>query len=365
MAFDPVEEDSLRLILEALRREGKDPVRDVDFIRSCAEAYRTDASRLVRTDRDRSFHLTAQAAELLDYQVPFMQDEARIQELEARAEGLLAEAASLDEANWDARRMLVALQAPSNDAYVEYLLEHAPRVEAALAATVEAARDEYDREFCDDLARRPYLRWLAATAAQAVIAGRYRLALETAETCLALSPADAVGARHSGMLALGKLEADPAEIFAWRRRHEAAYRFLPAWMQGRKISVGCDAEHPDDAWSILALMSGAYRSCDYEVATDWLRQLLSVYRDGAAALHFQAEFPEALFCRPRVEPGSLDELVLAVSECTPLLQEGLGAPDNAGFAVWVATHELVRGALPAELAQTPMPPIAGGVEGGA
>lgn len=365
MAFDPVEEDSLRLILEALRREGKDPLRDADFVRSCAEAYRTDASSLVRTDRDRSFHLVAQAAELLDYQIPFMQEEDRIQELEARADGYLAEAVALDDANWDAQRMLFALRAEGNDAYVEYLLEHAPRVEADLRRTLEGARDEYDREFCDDLARRPHLRWLAATASQAVIAGRYRLALETAEACLELSPSDAVGARHSGMLALGKLEASPAEIFDWRRRHEAAYRFRPAWMQGREISVGCDAEHPDDAWSILALMSRAYRFCEYDVAADWLRVLLSVYREGAAALHFQAEFPEALFCRPRVEPGSLDELALAVSECTPLLQEGLGTPDNAGFAVWVATHELVRGALPPELAQASMPPIAGGVEGGA
>ena len=46
-----------------------------------------------------------------------------------------------------------------------------------------------------------------------------------------------------------------------------------------------------------------------------------------------------------VVPGSEDELILALSEATPLLQEGIGAPDNAGLAVWVATHDLVQGAL--------------------
>ena len=36
---------------------------------------------------------------------------------------------------------------------------------------------------------------------------------------------------------------------------------------------------------------------------------------------------------------------MPLSEATPLLQEGLGAPDNAGLAVWVATHDLVQEAL--------------------
>ena len=40
--------------------------------------------------------------------------------------------------------------------------------------------------------------------------------------------------------------------------------------------------------------------------------------------------------------GSTDELVLALSEATPVLQEGLGAPDNASFAAWVATNDIVR-----------------------
>ena len=54
---------------------------------------------------------------------------------------------------------------------------------------------------------------------------------------------------------------------------------------------------------------------------------------------------KTLLFRLAVAEGSIDELVLALSEATPLLQEGLGAPDNASFAAWVATNDLVRGEI--------------------
>ena len=62
----------------------------------------------------------------------------------------------------------------------------------------------------------------------------------------------------------------------------------------------------------------------------------------AEALYFQTEFPDGVYARVNVGVGSTDELVLALSEATPVLQEGLGAPDNASFAAWVATNDIVR-----------------------
>lgn len=56
----------------------------------------------------------------------------------------------------------------------------------------------------------------------------------------------------------------------------------------------------------------------------------------------QTEFPDGVYARVNVGVGSTDELVLALSEATPVLQEGLGAPDNASFAAWVATSDIVR-----------------------
>lgn len=59
MAFDPVQEDCLRLILAAMEREGADPASDAAFIERASEAYRLDPATLIHTDRDRSFHLVA------------------------------------------------------------------------------------------------------------------------------------------------------------------------------------------------------------------------------------------------------------------------------------------------------------------
>lgn len=55
MAFDPVQEDCLRLILAAMEREGADPASDAAFIERASEAYRLDPATLIHTDRtDRS-----------------------------------------------------------------------------------------------------------------------------------------------------------------------------------------------------------------------------------------------------------------------------------------------------------------------
>ena len=120
MAFDPIQEDCLRLILELLRREHIYPLDNAAAIERGMTQYQRDPDALVKTDRDRSFHLVAKAAELADYRVPFLTDEDQINKEDDRAEAILREAVELDPKNWDARRMLTAICASSNDEYDSY-----------------------------------------------------------------------------------------------------------------------------------------------------------------------------------------------------------------------------------------------------
>lgn len=348
MAFDPIQEDCLRLILEAMRRERIYPLDDAAFIERGMRRFRENPSQLIACDRDRSFHLTARATEILDYHVPFLTDETAVEREEDRAENFLREAISLDGRNWDARRMLAALDAPSNDAYVSYLLDNREAVEREVLAVIEDAHDVYDREYASDLAYRPLLRWLAATASRAVIAGQYRLAYQAVEESLEIAPADPADIRHTGMLALAKLEASAQDIKQYRARHAIAYRIA-----GPSRRRHHSAEKSPDAWTLLAQMSIAYRSFDYRGADRALHALMRAYPDAAQPLSYQAEFPDGIFARVNVTPGSQDELILAISEATPLLQEGIGTPDNACFSTWLASHELVQRSLREHAPQAP------------
>ena len=313
---------------------------DATAVQRLANTFRTDPASLIHTDRDRSFHLVAKATELVDYRIPLLADDAEIDHLAEQAENYLREAAELDPGNWDAARMLAAMDAPTNDAYVSYLLDNRDAVERDVASLSDRAADPYEREFANDLGQRPYLRWLAALASRTLIAGQYRLSLSYAEESLTLAPQDPAGARHTATLAMAKLEVDPADLKSFRTRHAAAYQ--PAAPQGRRHP---STERELDAWSLIADMDLAYRSLDYPSATRALRILMRTYPHAAEALFYQSEFPDGLFGRVNAEPGSADELVLALSEATPLLQEGMGAPDDASFSVWIAEHELVQSNL--------------------
>ena len=341
MAFDPIQEDCLRLILEDMRRKNVFPLEDAAFIEQGMGAYQTDPSQLIHTDRDRSFHLTARAAEVIDYQIPFLTSEEDVVRQEDLAEGFLREAVELDPKNWDAVRMLAALESPSNDAYVSFLLDHRKEALDDLSALAGSADDPYTREFASDLGTRPYLRWLSALAAQALISGQYRMAFTVAEQCLAIAPHDPGGIRHTGLLALAKLEATHEELAAYRSRHTLAYASTP--LQPRR--AGRPAKRAADPWTLLAEMSAAYRAYDFDGATETLAAIVHGFPHAVQALYFQPEFPEGVFARVHVAPGSEDELVLALSEATPLLQEGIGSPDNACFSSWIANHDLVRNAL--------------------
>ncbi len=340
MAFDPIQEDCLRLTLEALRRERVYPLENAHFIERCMEAFEHDPSQLIVHDRDRSFHLVALATETLDYRVPFIVDDAAAEEAAATAEHQLREACELDPGNWDAQRMLAAVSAASNDAYVSYLLDHRAEVERDLERAVAEASDPYDRAYAGNLARRPYLRWLAALSARALIAGQYRLALTVAEESLALAPDDPGDVRHTAVLAMAKLECTRDDLKRFHRAHAVPYQVSAPLRRRHHL-----AEKTLDAWSLIAELTIAYRELDLSGATRALRAILRAYPRAAEPLSYQAEFPDGVFARVNVEPGSEDELIIALSEATPLLQEGIGSPDSACLSAWIAGHDLVRGVL--------------------
>ena len=148
---------------------------------------------------------------------------------------------------------------------------------------------------------------------------------------------DPAGVRHTAMLAMAKLEYPAEELKRFRSAHSVPYLANTPLRRRPK-----DAERDLDPWTLIALMSAAWRELDYEGAEHYLRILVRSCPHAAEALYFQTEFPDGVYARVNVGVGSTDELVLALSEATPVLQEGLGAPDNASFAAWVATNDIVR-----------------------
>ena len=56
------------------------PLENQPFIERCMEEFQEDPSQLIKSDRDRSFHLVARATELIDYRVPFIPDDTQAEE---------------------------------------------------------------------------------------------------------------------------------------------------------------------------------------------------------------------------------------------------------------------------------------------
>ena len=222
MAFDPIQEDCHRLVLEALRRDNI-PLTDGPAVERLMEQFTRDPAPLIVHDRDRAGHLIAKVVEAVDYRIPFIPDDAQAEQEEAAAENMLREAAALDPANWDAQRMLTALTAESNEEYVQYLVSKCDEVEHDLALKIASAQDPYEREAAGDLTRRPYLRWLAALASRALISGRYRMSLEAANRSLDFAPNDPAGVRHTAMLAMAKLEYPAEELKRFHSAHSVPY----------------------------------------------------------------------------------------------------------------------------------------------
>lgn len=342
MGFDVAQEDCLRLTLATMRRKRVFPLDNPQVISQCVDAYQQNPDDLIETDVDRSFHLVARATEALDYEFPFIADDAEAAQVLEDAKAMLTEACSLDPGNIDAERMITELTAPSTTDYLEYLNGRKPEVEARYRRLVDGVRDPYDEEFVHGFDKRQVLRWLDAIATRSLLAGRYRMALDAAKEALELEPTDPGNSHYTAELAMAKLECTAEELAAFRREHALAYA---AEQLFARLASTSSREPRANAWSLLADIAVAYHGFAYPEVSRLLVLLLHSYPHAAEALTYQIEFPLGVFSRIEVEPGSEDELLLALNEASVLLQEGVGDDTDGSLSVWLAQHDVVQRAL--------------------
>ncbi|MBF0906077.1 MAG: hypothetical protein HXK37_05525 [Atopobium sp.] len=148
MAFDPVKEDYQRLILRFARTQVGDEDSIATLMKDFNWRFSNDRNSLPQTDEDRAFNLVAQAAEIVDYRLPFV-EESQAQALIDQGKRLLNQAIQLDPNCFDAQRMLHASNSRLFDAYYQFLVEKLPQVEvlhqrsnAVLVADLRASKAE-------------------------------------------------------------------------------------------------------------------------------------------------------------------------------------------------------------------------------
>ena len=319
MAFDPHKEDYQRLGLRFARTLSEDdPQAATREFAAFSRRYALNRDSLPQSDADRAFHLVADAATLIDYQLPFATDE-EAETIIARGHRLLDEALALDPECHDAARMKMSADCLSFESYYDYLRSEAPSVkESCMRRQVQNLEDNSPERarLGASLALRPYLRWLATIASKAVICGRNREALRIIDELLDLDPIDPSDARFTAALAYAKLEDEQG---LEKLAHHCASRLSAA----------------DGAWMRLSFASLAYRRRDYAAAREHITRIVDTYPYAAPTLAMQRELPDGVFARLAVPPYSEDELVLAVSEATVLLQEGRDAFGRGSFGSWV------------------------------
>ena len=283
---------------------------------------------LARSDSDRAFHLVARATEIIDYRLPFV-EEQKAKELIKEAKQLLTEASSLDPHCFDARRMLAASSCPSFDAYHRYLIDHASEVKQVCEQNARsvAFSENASGKLARDLAMRPYLRWLAAEATQALICGRYRCCIESSSRLIEADSEQISDAYRTLAFALVKLE----DADALNKLIEAS---------GKTIA--------SDPWLALASLAMSYKLHHLVQASEIRGVILTTWPHAAQALSIQQDLPEGVFARPRLEPLSEDELVVAISEASVLLQEGRDRDGRGALGSWVAHEPQVIQALAQE-----------------
>lgn len=322
MAHNPQREDYQRLGLRFARElDQGDPAAATRAFASFGRRFAQNRDALPQSDADRAFHLVVLASEVVDYQLPFATDE-QAPGLIQRGKDLLDEALSLDPSCHDAVRMRSSSQTPSIDERYRFLLERVDDVRASCERAREEAGAELDgerRALAQDIAMRPYWRWMASLAEEALICGRNLAAADAAERLLAADPRDTSDARFTLAYALAKLE-DERGLAELERRYA-------------EISP---LRGPDDAWILLAHLALAHKRCDFRGARAQLRRIVELYPGAVGTLVRQSELPDGEFARLRVAPYSEDELVLAVSEGVVLLQEGNDRSGRGVLGSWVA-----------------------------
>ena len=328
MAFDSHIEDFQRLGMRFARTldEG-DPFGSARAAADFDRRFRQRRDSLPQSDSDRAFSLVSRATDLIDYQLPFASDDAA-PGIVTEARKLLAEALELDPDCHDARPLIAAADSPCPNDYHRFLADHAAEVRESCErelASLELPEGAL-RDATAVLAMRPYVRWLGAEAANALVCGRYRLCARLGEEALSLDPADEADVRFSMALAYAKLED----------------------AQGLANMAHKPGRQRGEAWYSLARMALAFKRCDRVAAEREVRLLLSIYPQAGTTLARQDDLPDGVFARIVVAPLSEDELILATSEATVLLQEGCDADERGTLGRWVATRPEVVAAAERE-----------------
>lgn len=338
MSFDPQREDYQRLGLRFARTlDNRDPFGAARAASTFSRRFAQNRDSLPQSDGDRAFHLVAVATDLIDYQLPFASETAG-DTLVQSAEKLLDEAIDLDERCHDARRMASATRSPSFEEFYRFLDDGRGAVREDCLRERDATSTGRRDALARDLAMRPYLRWATTESGKALICGRYATSLAIAREVLAEDPLDQGDVRFTAALALAKLED-----------HKGLDELVASTTQARASRVS------EDAWTLLARVALGHKRRDFSSARDALRELLVSYPHAAATLTRQDELPDGVFSRLAVAPASEDELILAVSEATVLLEEGRGPQDGQGsgpLGEWIAHEPLVTEALSRDHART-------------
>lgn len=335
MSYDPRMEDYQRLGLRFART-----VSDLDAFGAArafagfGRRYAQNRDALPQSDEDRAFHLVAEATVLIDYELPFAPD-SKVEGMVKSAEEMLEEAIELDDGCHDAHRMLAAARSQGFEGYYRFLADGSERVRRdcerrrAEATADLPAGDQ--AELAGNLAMRPYLRWVSAQATKALVCGRYRKAVELSEQLLELDPADECDARFTCAYAFAKLEdSSGLESLAKRLRTD----------DGRR--------RREDAWLLISRLALAHKRRDYDAARRHLTAIINAYPHAALTLSRQDELVDGVFSRLACQPFSEDELILAVSEGTVLLQEGRYAEERGPLGSWIAAQESVVAAAGAD-----------------
>ena len=319
MAYDPHREDYQRLGLRYARSlDGQDPASATRAFASFGRRFAQNRDSLPQTDADRAFHLVVEATTLIDYELPFADDQ-RAEELIEQGHRLLDEAIGLDPHCHDAIRMKSAADSPSFESYYDFLASTADDVRSQCEEARANAHDvSPERALLEaDIAMRPYYRWLATQASKAVICGRNREAIRLSETLLELDPHDNSDVRFTCALAYAKLEDQQGlDLFAAHTK--------PLVRAGT-----------EDAWMQISRLALAHKRHDMAEARRLLARLVETYPHASEALASQKELPDGVFARLAVAPFSEDELILAVSEGTVLLQEGRDDAGRGVLGTWI------------------------------
>lgn len=345
MAFDAHKEDFQRLGLR--RVTSLDETDPFGAARSMADfGWRFEQNRdsLPQSDEDRAFRLVVRATDLLDYQLPFAADTATGAIMDD-AHKLLEEAIELDADCHDARRMLAATSSSSFEDLYRLLSNGEESVRCACERSRAAVAGDLPqgsaRTLAEELSMRPYERWAAALAAHALECGRYRRSIEVSLRLLKSNPSDVADVRFTLAYAYAKLE-DTAGLDALMRRHP-------------------DGRRRRNPWYGLARVALAFKARDFSRAEREVDCLIANHPHAGLTLARQDWLPNGVFARIAVEPRSEDELILAVSEGTVILQEGCDSHERGALGSWLAGRpEVVQSRARDGALTTESTPNAGG-----